>query len=175
MANIVVYARTVLKPYYNYIIGFFLLLLFILVAKFTYDTYYKSLSKKKKFSNVANSKNTKDICAVYFFFADWCPHCRNAKQEWESFTNNYHNSVVNGYVIKCYDVDCTSDNGTEVIQLVNGEEETGINPTPIRVAELVKKYNVDSYPTIKMSKGDIVVDFDSKVTKEALSQFVKSV
>ena len=177
MANLVDYTRTILKPYYTYIMGFFLILLFVLVAKFTYDTYYKKLEKKKKFKNVANAKNTKDVCAVYFFYADWCPHCKNAKPEWNKFWNSYHNKVVNGYVVKCYNVDCTSDNGSEVIQIVKDDEwtKTGIEPTPIRVDELVRKYGVDSYPTIKMSKGDIVVDFDSKVTVDALSQFVESV
>jgi thiol-disulfide isomerase/thioredoxin len=175
MANIVTYTRTLLKPYYNYIIGFLLLVFFLLVAKFTYDMYFDKLKKKKKYDNVANAKNTKDICAVYFFFADWCPHCTKAKPEWEAFSNVYHNKVINGYIIKCFNVDCTSDNGSEVIQVVNGEEMTYISPTPIRVDELVRKYGVDSYPTIKMAKGDIVVDFDSKVSQASLAEFVKSV
>jgi hypothetical protein len=40
---------------------------------------------------------------------------------------------------------------------------------------MIKKYNIDSYPTIKLTKGDMVVDFDSKITKDTLTQFVFSV
>jgi thiol-disulfide isomerase/thioredoxin len=211
MAKLIPYINTLFKPYYKYITGIVLLVLFILVSKFVYETYFVKYNKNKELANVANAKNTKQICAVYFFYVDWCPHCVKAKPEWNNFKDQYNNKVINGYVLKCYDIDCTKDNGDEVIQFdnstgkygdidqelyekdKNGEykkDESGnkiplpqqqlankipIQPTPIKLSALIQKYNIDSYPTIKLTKGDLVVEFDSKITKDTLVQFVNSV
>jgi len=209
MANLITYTNTLLKPYYKYILSAILLIFFILVSKFVYDTYFIKYNKNKELSNVANAKNTKEICAIYFFYVDWCPHCVKAKPEWYAFEHQYNNKIVNGYVLKCYSIDCTKDNGDEVIQFDNSigqgvytgenleyvdgqpKEQTEaskitqqsyqqpnqvpIQPTPIKLSTLIKKYNIDSYPTVKLTKGDVVVDFDSKITKDTLSQFVNSV
>ena len=178
MASLIAYANVLLKPYYKYITGLFLIILFVLVAKFAYDTYFSKYNKNKNMADIANSKNTQEICAIYMFYVDWCPHCVKAKPEWQKFKDQYNNKIVNGYMIKCYDIDCTKDNGDEVIQFDNtegGEYPTSIKPTPVKVSTLIKKYNIDSYPTIKLTKRDMVVDFDSKITKETLTQFVNSV
>jgi thiol-disulfide isomerase/thioredoxin len=210
MVKLISYVNILLKPYYKYITGFVLLVLFILVAKFAYDTYFVKFKKNKDFQNVANAKNTKEICAIYFFYVDWCPHCVKAKPEWQKFKVQYHNKIMNGYILKCYDIDCTKDNGDEVIQFDNTDTEvyTGenltynddgtpkeqseadtydntkkyqkpnqipIQPTPIKLSTLIKKYKIDSYPTIKLTKGDLVIEFDSKITKDTLIQFVTSV
>ena len=203
MVKLISYVNILLKPYYKYITGFVLLVLFILVAKFAYDTYFVKFKKNKDFQNVANAKNTKEICAIYFFYVDWCPHCVKAKPEWQKFKEQYHNKVMNGYILKCYDIDCTKDNGDEVIQFDNTITDTEvyidenpdkqfdeaddnnkryqkpnqipIQPTPIKLSTLIKKYKIDSYPTIKLTKGDLVIEFDSKITKDTLIQFVTSV
>lgn len=182
MANIITYVNTLLKPYYKYITSLFLLVLFILVSKFLYDTYFVKFIKNRQYKNVANTNNTKDICSIYYFSVDWCPHCLKAKPEWEKFKAEHNNKIINGYVLKCYDINCTDDNGDEVIQFeildVNNPDshnEIPIKPTPIKISEIIHKYNIDSYPTIKLTKGDMVVDFDSKITNEALTQFVFSV
>lgn len=202
MANLITYTNTLLKPYYKYITGVILLILFILVSKFVYETYFIRYNKNKALSDVANAKNTKEICAIYFFYVDWCPHCVKAKPEWNAFKDQYSNKVVNGYVLKCYDIDCTNDNGDEIIQFDNSIKaevyipentelevdvanekdisyqqlvEVPIKSTPIKLSTMIKKYNIDSYPTVKLTKGDVVVDFDSKITKETLIQFVNTV
>jgi hypothetical protein len=194
MANLLTYANSVFKPYYKYITALFLVILFVLVSKFLYDTYFLRFKKNKPYSNVANSKNTKDICAIYFFSVKWCPHCKKAEPEWNAFKDQYNNKVINGYILKCYYIDCTEDNGDEIVldnSIVSYIEdsdkglqttkteivsvETPIKPTPIKITTLIKKYNIDSYPTVKLTKGDMVIDFDSKITKETLTQFVNSV
>lgn len=209
MANLITYTNSLLKPYYKYITGIVLLVLFILVSMFVYNTYFVKYNKNRELSNVANAKNTKEICAIYFFHVDWCPHCVKAKPEWDAFKSEYNNKVINGYILKCYDIDCTNDNGDEVMQFDNtigivehvGEKleydnktpieqsvestytsekykmlnEIPIKPTPVKLSTLIQKYNIDSYPTVKLTKGDIVVDFESKITKETLTQFVNSV
>ena len=177
MANsFLLYVDTLLKPYYKPLMIGFLIILFITIARYAYQTYYIKMSKSKNATNIANANNIKPITAVYFFHVDWCPHCVKAVPEWNAFVDVYNNKEVNGHLVQCYDIDCTNDNGDVVIQFdpTNGSA-TNISPTPVKISQLIKKYNIDSYPTIKLTKDNNVIDFDAKVTKDNLLQFVNSV
>lgn len=176
MANLLTYLNTTLKPYYKYMMIFFLIFVFIMVARYSFQVYFARRNKNKKFANVANANNTAPIVAVYFFHVDWCPHCIKAQPEWDSFQKQYDNKEMGGYLVRCYDIDCTEDNGDAVIQFdPNDDASTGIKPTSIKISELIQKYKIESYPTIKLTKDDLVVDFDAKVTQANLVQFVSSV
>jgi thiol-disulfide isomerase/thioredoxin len=177
MANLIVYLDSIFKPYYKYMIIFFLIVLFVAVARFAYQTSFVKVNKNKNLANVANANNVKPIVAVYFFHVDWCPHCIKAQPEWNSFSAQYDNKEVGGYLVRCYDIDCTGDQGDEVIQFdpTSNGAATGIKPTSIKISDLIEKYNIESYPTIKLTKDDLVVDFDAKVTQENLVKFVNSV
>ena len=176
MANLFVYIDSILKPYYKYMIIFFLFVLFVTVARFAYQTSFVKVDKNKKAANIANANNIKPITSVYFFHVDWCPHCVKAIPEWNAFVEIYNGKEINGHLVQCYDIDCTDDNGDATVQFDPKDgTPTRMEPTPIKIAQLVKKYKVDSYPTIKLTKDDVVVDFDAKVTKENLIQFVNSV
>jgi hypothetical protein len=37
-----------------------------------------------------------------------------------------------------------------------------------------EKYNVDSFPTVKMVAGNQTIDFDAKISTYALEQFVEN-
>jgi len=177
MANLVTYVNSLLKPYYKYIIVFFLLFIFIMIARYSYQVFFARQNKNKNLSNVANANNTAPRMLIFFFHVDWCPHCIKAQPEWQNFSTQYDNTIVNGYLVRCISIDCTGDNGDEVIQFDPTSEEapTGIIPTSIKISELIKKYNIESYPTIKLTKDDLVVDFDAKVTQENLLKFMNSV
>jgi thiol-disulfide isomerase/thioredoxin len=177
MANLVTYINSLLKPYYKYILGFLIVLVFVMIARYSFQVYFARQNKNKKLANVANANNTAPIKAVYFFHVDWCPHCIKAQPEWKSFSDQFDNKEIGGYLVRCYDIDCTEDHGDEVIQFdpTNDQSPTGIKPTSIKISELVQKYKIESYPTIKMTKDDLVIDFDAKVTHANLSQFVNSV
>jgi hypothetical protein len=41
--------------------------------------------------------------------------------------------------------------------------------------EIRKKYKVNSFPSLKMIKDDVVIDFDAKITTDNLGKFVNSV
>ena len=73
--------------------------------------------------------------------------------EWSSFKQQYDGKQVGGYEVKCVDVDCT-DETSEVTNYIN-------------------KYDIDSYPTLKMQKGDQTISFDASVTSENLESFVE--
>jgi thiol-disulfide isomerase/thioredoxin len=137
----------------------FITIVFIFASYYGYNQFYLPWLSSKKYSDVANTDPTStgnggDV-TIYFFSADWCPHCKTALPEWQNFSQNYNGKEVNGYVIKCVNINCTDN-------------------TDADVQEYIQKYNIEGYPTIKMVKDNKVIDFDAKVTNSALNSFVKN-
>jgi len=88
-----------------------------------------------------------------FFTADWCPYCKRAKPEWDDFVKTYHGKDVGNYVIQTQEVDCTE----------------GDSP-------LIQEHGIDGYPTVLLIKDENQrVNYDAKVTKSNLSDFVEKV
>ena len=118
----------------------------------------KMNSKTAVFSDVANNSDKNETVEIMFFHVDWCPHCKNALPDWTAFSNEYGHSSpkVNGYVVKCTDWNCTDESDPKVKQIV-------------------AEYNISSYPTVIMLKDDVRYDFDAKLTKNALDQFLQKV
>ena len=136
------------------------LLLYIIansIRKYVYPTMDNSkFSGNKEFiekGSDSNSLSTTKEAEILFFYADWCPHCKQAKPEWESFKEQYNGSIVNNYKLILIDVNCTSELG-----------ESG---------QLIKTYNVEGFPTIKMKKDGTIIEYDAKVRKQNLDLFVK--
>lgn len=102
-------------------------------------------------SDISGSKQAE----LLFFFANWCPHCKSAKPIWDEVKNEYNNKVINGYKLLFTDVNCSETN-----------DET---------ENLMNKYNVEGFPTIKLLKDNQIVEYDAKVTKETLIQFINTV
>lgn len=65
---------------------------------------------------------------------------------------------MNGNQIICRDIDCTDDS----------------NDPNDKISALISQYKVESFPTIIMLVGENRIDFDAKITKSSLDQFVKS-
>jgi hypothetical protein len=74
--------------------------------------------------------------------------------EWEKFIEKYDSKEINGYKVKCVDIDCTKESSD--------------------VTSAIQKYNIESYPTIKMLRGKEVIEFDSKITDNTLGKFVET-
>jgi thiol-disulfide isomerase/thioredoxin len=113
--------------------------------------YKKPVSNPAK--DVANANRRNIGVSILFFHVDWCPHCKNAIPEWQQFVAQFDGKEVNGYTIQCVDMDCTNETSD--------------------ITAAINRYNIDSYPTIKMLKDDEVIEFDSKITKYSLEQFVE--
>lgn len=92
---------------------------------------------------------------LMLFYVDWCPHCKTAKPEWEEIKAKYDGKTINGYNVLFTEVNCT-------------------NETP-EIEEMMNKYKIEGYPTIKLLKDGQIVEFDAKPTKETLDQFLNSV
>ena len=146
-------------------VGIFIFIVFIIVIIWwmrrrkpagTFDDVANSMNRNDTSSgspDVQNAENSGKEALIYFFHADWCPHCKKAQPEWDTFKMSHHNKVKNGYIIKCISVDCTDDKESTAKQLIN-------------------EYNVESYPTVKMVKDNTTIDYDASVKTESLKKFV---
>lgn len=154
MAGIVDVVNKYFRPYLFKLMILILFVIFAYAAYYGYHSIY--LKRASKFSNVANSggSSSGNVATVYMFHVDWCPHCKKALPEWNSFVSAYDGKEVNGHVIKCVDVDCTKESS--------------------EVTSIIDQYNIESYPTIKLVKDDKVIEFDSKISQNTLEQFVNT-
>ena len=153
MPGLVEVVGNLIRPYYYYLLIFTFGLIFAALSYYAYNNYYKK-TIDNKFANVANANRRNKEVDVLFFHVDWCPHCKTALPEWNNFKKQYNDKEMNGYVIKCKDVDCTSETSD--------------------ITNLMTKYDIQSYPTVKMIKDTKAIDFDSKITSKTLEQFVNA-
>ena len=92
---------------------------------------------------------------LLFFYADWCPHCKTAKPEWDALKKENEGKVINGYSVIYTEYNC-------------------VNPSP-ELEDLMNKYEIKGYPTIKLIKDGQVIDYDAKPTTSTLNQFLTQV
>jgi thiol-disulfide isomerase/thioredoxin len=178
MANVITYIYEILqRNHIFYRIGMIVLvLLFVGVAYYAYNTFYKK-PKENKMKDVANMNDRTGVIEIYFFHVNWCPHCKTAEPEWDAFKSKYQNKEVNGYKIQCISIDCTDDSGDknkDIDEVAKAKFEQLEMNTTEATNELIRRYNIDSYPTIKMVKDNDTIDFDAKITTSSLSKFVDS-
>ena len=146
--------RDYLRPYKTQFTIFFFFILFCIVGYYAYRMMAKPIIDNRKTENISNMAHRSEEVDVYFFYADWCPHCTRAKPEWNTFKDDFHDTELNGYAIQAIEVDCT---------------ETTPDNSPF-----IQKFGVDSFPTVKMMKSNQIIDFDSKVSSSSLEQFMHS-
>ena len=154
MASITDILRKYIRPYYYYIIFTVVFIIFLVVGIYWYKR--QKSQTQNRFKDVANQNRRNQQSNIYFFFADWCPHCKRAKPEWDAFKSQYNGTQVNGYQINCVEVDCSSDSPSS------------------EVKASMNKFNVTSFPTVKLVKDDTTIDFESKITRTSLASFVNT-
>lgn len=152
MAGLIEVITKYIRPYYYYIMVVVVFIIFLTIGVYAYNGIQSQ--QKNKFSDVANTNRRNRDAIVYFFHVDWCPHCKKALPEWKNFVSKYDNKEINGYRIKCVEKDCTKETSD--------------------ITELINRYNIDSYPTIKLIKDSTTIDFESKITASSLEKFVNT-
>jgi thiol-disulfide isomerase/thioredoxin len=103
---------------------------------------YRRLHKKSETSTPVATAE------VYYFYTTWCPYCVKARPEWNKFTKYWEQKKKNNYTLLFSEIDCDKNES------------------------LASKYDVETYPTIKLIKDGKVYDFDAKPTLENLNKFL---
>ena len=127
---------------------------FLIVAIYLYNKYVTPMVDNKYVANNEFQQKSDDSdlqnVELYIFTVNWCPHSKKAIPIWEQLKEEYSNKTFNNYNINFIQVD--------------GEE----NPS------LADKYKVEGYPTIKMVKGNQIIEYDAKPSLEHLKEFLNS-
>lgn len=129
---------------------------FLIVAIYLYNKYVTPMVDNKFIPNNEFQQKSDDSDSdaqnveLYIFTVNWCPHSKKAIPIWEQLKAEYSNKTFNNYNINFIQVD--------------GEE----NPS------LADKYKVEGYPTIKMVKGNQIIEYDAKPSLEHLKEFLNS-
>jgi thiol-disulfide isomerase/thioredoxin len=130
-----------------------IVILFMIAGLYVYRrSIAGKLNKKYVANNEFNQKNKKDVSSadIYMFYTEWCPHCKTAKPIWADFKNEMDGKIINGIKLNFFEVDCDKDTAT------------------------ADKYNVKGFPTIKLIKGNQIIEYDAKPSKENLIEFVNT-
>ena len=138
---------------YILIAGFILALV---VGSYVYINYVKSENAEVYSINQEdNNRKTQKEAELLLFYVDWCPHCKTAKPEWEELKAEYQHSTINGYKVIFTEVNCTEE-------------------TP-EVENMINKYKIEGYPTVKLLKDGQIIEYDAKPTKATMSEFLNTV
>ena len=118
--------------------------------------YYFYIMPKSKPTYSAVEGFSKDKSAeLLFFYADWCPHCKTAKPDWAEIVSKYENKTINGYTVVFTEINCTTE--TE------------------EISQMMNKYKIEGFPTLKLLKDGQISEYDAKPTKDTLDEFLNTV
>ena len=131
-----------------------LTVIFIIAALYVYNTYVTptwnaDYVNNKEYVNKKDSDDS-DTATIYFFYTVWCPHCKTAQPVWKSLKEKIGDKKINGVKLSFVDVDCDKDTDT------------------------ADKFKVEGYPTIKLVKGNKVIEYDAKPDSDTLMQFLNT-
>jgi thiol-disulfide isomerase/thioredoxin len=133
-------------------------LVFAIAALFYYRYYVAptmSTTYKANREDVSNDSSSGKTAELLFFYTDWCPHCKTAKPVWNDIKAEYQNKRINGYKVIFTDVNCTNDSAD--------------------IEQMMDKYKVEGYPTIKLLKEGQIIEYDAKPSRDTLVQFLNTV
>jgi len=86
---------------------------------------------------------------ISLFYADWCPYCKTAKPEWEDVKDKLDGKIVNGYTL--------------MFREYNDKNK-----------EMMDKYKIESFPTIKLKKDGEIYNFEAIPNKSNITQFINT-
>lgn len=123
--------------------------LLLVVGYYVYSTY---VTPKINPAYVENSEfvqegPSKEV-ELFFFYTEWCPHCKSAKPEWNKLKSEYENKGINNTTIIFKEVDCDKEE---------------------KVAD---EFNVEGYPTIKLVKDSEIIEYNAKPKYDTLVEFL---
>ena len=87
---------------------------------------------------------------LIFFHVTWCPHCKKAMPIWEELVAEHQGKPINGVNVNFVSVDCDKDSA------------------------MADRYGIEGFPTIKLIKGDEVIEYDARPNKDTILEFLHS-
>ena len=139
----------------RYVLIGLLSLIFIIIGYYFYTRFVKSEIPTITDDIYDDGDVKGGVAEIMFFHADWCPHCKTAKPEWENLKKEYNNKVINGYEVIFIDYNCTEESD--------------------EITQKLETYKVEGFPTIKLKVDGRVVEFDAKVNKDNMEKFLSTV
>jgi len=138
---------------------FIIIAVLIILAASLYAYFYIVAPKLKpayaaNHELVPSAQSGDKVAELMLFYADWCPHCKAAKPEWNEAKAEYNGKTIKGYTILFTDVNCTTE-------------------TP-EIEQKMQQYKIEGFPTIKLLKDGQVIQFDAKPTKSNLDKFLNT-
>ncbi len=122
---------------------------FIGVALYVYNYY---VIPRLNPSYVANKefveKDAGQEAELYYFYTEWCPHCKKATPIWKELQSKYENAPINNTKIYFRSIDCDKNE---------------------KVAD---EFKVEGYPTIKLVKNGQIIEYDAKPDMNTLEEFL---
>ena len=131
------------------------IIIFLAAAVYIYSKYVTPMVDaeflpNKEFHDTNDSSDDAPEVELFIFTVEWCPHSKKAIPIWNELKEEFDGKIYNGHKL--------------IFQQVDGEE----NPT------LADKYKVEGYPTIKLVKGNQIIEYDAKPSLEHLKEFLNS-
>ena len=105
----------------------------------------------KNNTNNSSSLDGPQEAEVYFFFTEWCPHCKKAEPIWQQFKEQNEGKIINNYKLIFRDIDADKDEATANL------------------------FDVQAFPTIKLKKNQEIIEYDAKPQVSTLNKFVNTV
>ena len=137
--------------------GLLFTLLFVVISYYSFNNLIKPLISGHKLNKEFIHKSDTDVenvddISIMYFYTEWCPYCKKAEPEWgkfEDYVNNINNSNERKIILSTIDCD--------------------------EKKKIADKHGVNGYPSVKMFYKDQIYDFDAKVTKNNLVEFLNSI
>tara|TARA_B100001540_G_C15765331_1_gene623727 strand:+ start:538 stop:1011 length:474 start_codon:yes stop_codon:yes gene_type:complete len=129
--------------------------LFLVIAIYVYINYVQptlttSYVPNKEFVLGGTENTNQNVADLYFFYTDWCPHCKKAKPIWNQLKDEVDGNSINNVTVNFFEVDCDKDEAT------------------------ASKFKITGYPTIKLVYNDQIIEYDAKPELNTLHQFLST-
>ena len=131
-----------------------MLVIFSVAGYYGYLWYAKPTVENLGVQDMANENSRVSEAQLYFFSADWCPHCKTAKPKMAEVQKNLakNNNKVNGNTVQI-----------ELVNCEGSEEERN----------LAKNNDVKAYPTIVATKnGSKIAEYENNITVDNLEKWI---
>ena len=134
----------------------FIIIVLTMIGYYAYTSYAqeKTVFHANR-EHMPDNENSNKTANIMLFSVDWCPHCKTAKPEWDALKSEYEGKQINGYTIIFTEYNCTEESD--------------------EVSQLMDKYKIEGYPTIKLVKDNQVIEYDAKPTKSTMEKYLHSV